>query len=320
VIRRASEPSFRRENAPSFKVLTDGLQFPEGPVALSDGSVLVVEIKGGTLKRVDASGKTTLVADLGGGPNGAAIGPDGRCYICNNGGHLWRDTPAGPLIAGMRPDYKGGSIQAVNLDTGTFETLYTEHDQGKLTSPNDLVFDAFGGFWFSDTGKKEGRKLNFGSVCYAKPDGSMIKEVIWPMMSPNGVGLSPAGDRLYVAETATSRVWMFDIIGPGEVAKKPWPSPHGGELVCNLGGFRNPDSLAVDAEGYIHVATLMDPGIARVAPDGSSVVHTSFPDLYTTNICFGGPDLKTAYVTQTQSGRLISFPSNVAGLKLNYNR
>jgi len=49
-------------------------------------------------------------------------------------------------------------------------------------------------------------------------------------------------------------------------------------------------------------------------------VHTSFPDLYTTNICFGGPDLKTAYVTQTQSGRLISFPSNVAGLKLNYNR
>ena len=69
-----------------YTVLARGLQFPEGPVAMADGSVLVVEIRRGTLTRVDVDGKVEVVATPGGGPNGAAIGPDGACYLCNNGG------------------------------------------------------------------------------------------------------------------------------------------------------------------------------------------------------------------------------------------
>ena len=71
--------------------LATGLQFPEGPVAMADGSVLVVEIKRGTLTRVGAAGDVDVVADLGGGPNGAAIGPDGAVYVCNDGGFLWSE-------------------------------------------------------------------------------------------------------------------------------------------------------------------------------------------------------------------------------------
>ncbi|SVD26045.1 uncharacterized protein METZ01_LOCUS378899, partial [marine metagenome] len=67
-----------------FNVITDQLQLPEGPIAMNDGSVLVVEIKRGTLSRVHPDGQVDIVAHIGGGPNGAAIGPDGHCYICNN--------------------------------------------------------------------------------------------------------------------------------------------------------------------------------------------------------------------------------------------
>jgi len=68
-----------------LKVIAEGLRFPEGPIAMADGSVLLVEIARGTLSRV-RDGRVEVVADLGGGPNGAAIGPDGACYVCNNGG------------------------------------------------------------------------------------------------------------------------------------------------------------------------------------------------------------------------------------------
>ena len=65
--------------------VTTNLRFPEGPIAMPDGSVLVVEIERGTLSRVTPDGEIEVIAEPGGGPNGAAIGPDGRCYLCDNG-------------------------------------------------------------------------------------------------------------------------------------------------------------------------------------------------------------------------------------------
>ena len=92
-----------------------GLRFPEGPVAMADGSVLLVEIERGTLSRVEPDGRVEVVAECGGGPNGAALGPDGRIYLCNNGGFEWM-TVGGILRPTVAPgDYAGGSIQAVDL-------------------------------------------------------------------------------------------------------------------------------------------------------------------------------------------------------------
>ncbi len=68
-----------------LELVTEGLQFPEGPVAMADGSVIVVEIRRGCLTRVRPNGEHEVLAELGGGPNGAAIGPDGALYVCNNG-------------------------------------------------------------------------------------------------------------------------------------------------------------------------------------------------------------------------------------------
>jgi gluconolactonase len=297
--------------------IANGLRFPEGPVALADGTFLVVEIEIGTLTRIRPGGRREVVAKLGGGPNGAAIGPDGKCYVANNGGFRFFRDEHGSRPQQQADDYVTGRIERVDLATGAFETLYTKSDKWQLKGPNDLVFDAHGGFYFTDLGKVRPREMDRGAVCYARADGSRIQEVAFPMVMPNGIGLSPDGKTLYVAETEPGRLWAFDIEAPGVLKKQPWPSPHGGRLVAGVGGYQRFDSLAVDSAGNILVATLINGGITVISPDGRDVRHIPLPDRYATNICFGGPQLRTAYVTLSLSGRLVAFDWERAGLRLN---
>lgn len=302
----------------NIREITYGLRFPEGPVAMPDGSILLVEIERRTLLRVQQDGTQHVIARFGGGPNGAAIGPDGRCYICNNGGFRWTDDETGLRPILQADDYSGGRIERVDLATGAIETLYTRSDQAPLRGPNDLVFDRHGGFYFTDLGKARQRDTDRGAVCYARADGSMIREIAFPMVTPNGIGLSPDGTTLYVAETETARLWAFDLEAPGEIRRQPWPSPHGGRLVTGSIGFQRFDSLAVDAAGNICIGTLVNGGISVISPDGRLVRHVPMPDRWVTNICFGGTDLRTAYITLSSTGRLVACDWEQAGAKLAY--
>lgn len=302
-------------------VIAEGLRFPEGPIAMPDGSVLLVEIRRGTLSRVSPDGSVEVVAETGGGPNGAALGPDGRVYITNNGGFEWLDEPGGRMRpVGQARDYSGGRIEAVDIATGEVEVVHSACGGRPLKGPNDLVFDGAGGFWFTDLGKvrDDERTWDRTGIHYATADGRLIREAAFPLITPNGIGLSPDDNVLYVAETQTGRVWAFDIAEPGVLRKRPWPSPHGGRLVGRTEGYRLLDSLAVDRDGNICVATLMDPGISVVAADGSGIRHVPMPDPYTTNICFGGPGLRTAYITQSREGKLLACEWPVPGLPLHH--
>lgn len=291
--------------------IATGLEFPEGPIAMLDGSILLVEIKRGTLSRVQPGGKVEVVAQLGGGPNGAAIGPDGRCYICNNGGFEWHQTED-KLFPGNQPeDYSGGRIEAVDLNTGAVETIYSECNGVPLRGPNDIVFDREGGFWFTDHGKNRPRDRDRTGVFYAKADGSFIEEVIFPLEAPNGIGLSPDETRVYVAETPTGRLWAYDLEAPGKISGQR-------TMMAQLPDFHMFDSLALDAEGNICVATLITGGITIHSPDGQRVKFVAMEDILTTNICFGGADLKTAYITLSTTGKLVSCEWETAGLPLNF--
>ena len=291
--------------------ITTGLQFPEGPIAMPDGSIILVEIQRGTVSRVSPEGSIEVIATPGGGPNGAAIGPDGACYICNNGGFEWHERNSLVFPGDQPNDYSGGRIERVDLSSGEVNVLYTECNGNPLQGPNDIVFDRQGGFWFTDHGKNRPRDKDRTGVYYATIDGQHIREVIFPMEAPNGIGLSPAEDQLYVAETPTGRLWSFDISEPGVIdgARR---------MLAQIPDYHMFDSLAVDAEGNICVATLITGGITVHSPDGERAQLIEMPDILATNICFGGEDLKTAYITLSSTGSLVSIPWHCAGLPLNF--
>ena len=298
------------------RVMATGLKFPEGPVAMPDGSVLVVEIQGQRLMRVLPNGDLKVAAHLGGGPNGAALGPDGHCYVCNNGGFSWRTDDGFTRPTGEAADYNGGSIQRVNLADGKVETLYTHCEGVPLGGPNDIVFDAHGGFWFTDYGKKFADRLQWGGLYYARTDGGFIRRAAFPFMTPNGIGLSPDGKTLYAAETETSRLWSYPVLAPGELQLQPFPSPNGGRLVHGLPGYQRFDSLALEESGNICVATLVRGGISVFSPDGKLIEFHEAPEGYCTNICFGGPERRTAYITLSGYGQLFAADWPRPGLRL----
>ena len=298
------------------RILATGLGFPEGPVAFPDGSVILTDIRNRRVNRVTVDGTVSLFSDTGGGPNGLALGPDGALYLCDNGGSVYLPNHSMGIAPAL--DYQGGSVQRIDRYTGEATKLYTQCDGHWLSAPNDLVFDEQGGFYFTDLGKRYARHRDHGGVYYALPDGSKVSEVAYPVLSPNGCALSPDETVLYVADTEPARLWAFDIAEPGKVNKHGWPSPNGGRIVAGLPGFQRFDSLAVEANGNVAVATLHAGCITVIAPDGKIVRQVTMPDEFPTNICFGGPDMRTAYVTLSATGRLGALDWAEPGLKLNF--
>jgi gluconolactonase len=299
-----------------IEILAEDLAFPEGPVAMADGSVIVVEIRRGTLTRCWGDRRKEVIAAPGGGPNGAAIGPDGALYVCNNGGFRWLDRQGLCIPVGCPEDYSGGRIERVDLTTGRVERLYDRCGDHPLRGPNDLVFDASGGFWFTDYGKDFPRQRDKSGIYYATPDGSKIIEAEFGSSGYNGIGLSPDGATLYAAETSAGRLWAFDVEGPGRIARQP--GRFAGRVVATMPGIQYFDSLAVTASGRICVATLLDPGITSISPEGT-FVKTATPDPYTTNICFAGTDMTDALITLSGTGRLARIKWHEPGLRLHFN-
>ena len=299
----------------AFTEITTGLQFPEGPVAMPDGSVILTELFASRLTRVAPDGTKTTVAEINGSPNGLAVGPDGALYLCNNGNAFTPLNMGGLLYPGPFDEskYIGGRIQRVDIATGTVTDLYTHCGETQLRAPNDIVFDKHGGFYFTDHGTRTERSADRTGIYYAKPDGSFIEEVAFPTDGPNGIGLSPDEKTVYWAETHTGRVYQRAITSPGKLAP-----PDSSTVLCGLPGYQLFDSLAVDGDGNICVATLINGGITVISPSGEVLQHIAVDDRITTNICFGGPDYQTAYITASSTGRLLAMKWPYKGLKLNY--
>ncbi|MGC3979649.1 MAG: SMP-30/gluconolactonase/LRE family protein [Steroidobacteraceae bacterium] len=309
-------PNFTR--AAAFTVVAEGLQAPEAPKPQTDGSILVCEMARGTLSRV-TKGNIEVIAELGGAPNGVAIGPDGAAYVCNNGG--FKFARQGALIMPSGPLDKPGiaSLQRVDLRTGQHRDLYLKLGDQPLRAPNDLVFDHSGGFWFTDPGAVVAGQAQSGSINWAKADGSQIKFVCG-LPQVNGIALSANGKTLFVATTRSPQIHAFTIVAPGELLKDAKGTAisrihaHGMDNT----GF---DSLALDSQGYLAVGTLnfADTGtgcITVIAPDGRSE-RVDFPEKFVTSIGFGGKDRRTAFITLTTSGKLVSMEWPRAGLALN---
>ena len=332
-----------------FRVIASGLQYPEGPVYRPDGSLVLVEIGGQKITRIAPDGSLSVIANLPGGPNGLEIGPDGALYVCNNGGllilpvakldpSLAKPRDANIEVAiGQSPLSHTGSIQRVGTD-GTVTTLYTQFQAKNpftgevetlpLRSPDDLVFDSAGCFWFTDWGKDRWRDRDITGVYYAHPDGSSIEEKIFPLKSPNGIGLSPDESRLYVAESFTRRILFWELSGPGTIKPNPRTVDGSHLLTAKIPYQSCLDSMAVDEAGNVYIASFLpkgaDPdargGVSVIAPNGEILewieIDLEEPEPLPSNLCFGGPDRRTMYVTLGGSGRVAACQMRIPGKKL----
>ena len=253
-----------------IEIVAEGLCFPEGPVWMLDGSIILVETGAGRITRVLPDGTKQTVAECGGGPNGIAVGPDGWLYVANNGGMEVYEENGLTLTTGHpTPGYTHGWIDRIHPDTGEIQRLYEELDGRYLHAPNDIVFDYEGNIWFSDFGKHVGHTLLVG----------------------------------------------FDVTGPGQL--EPQMGLVSGHVVAQFGPRQLLDSLAVDANGHVCVATVLNgAGIGSADPATGKVTNYPFPDMLTTNICFGGADMQDAWVTLSTTGRLAKVHWPTPGLKL----
>jgi gluconolactonase len=298
-----------------YTIMAEGLAFPEGPIACDDGTVLVVETAAGRVTRIHPDGRKQTFADTGGGPNGIAFGPDGAVYCCNNGGALWRNIDGVNLPAGPLPGTKGGYIQRIEPRTGKVEMLYEYCDGRHLAAPNDIVFDRDGGFWFTDFGRHDGGISHVGGLYYARADGSSLRRIA-EGPDYNGVGLSPDGKTVYAALSFERWIMAFEA--------NPHTSPPTpmmlGRVVADFPGRTFLDSLAIEADGTVAQACVFErPGIYRVNPGTGNYQRHDFGDMLSTNICFGGNDMCTAYVTLSHKGALAKAQWPAPGLKLAYN-
>lgn len=298
-----------------FEIVVDRLGFPEGPVWMEDGSIILVEIQKGCITRVWGDGKTETIAETGGGPNGAAIGPDGGLWICNNGGFKYHERD-GLLIPGHCPDdYSGGRIERIDLTTGKVERVLDTVEGHPLKGPNDLVFDKAGNLYFTDHGKTYPRHRDFGGLFFLAKGASSAVELDHHHTSPNGVGLSPDERTVYMADTMTARLWAFDLEAPGQIAPN---SPFNqGRVVATMPDLQYFDSLAIAASGNVCVATILNGGITTITPEGTHS-HMPFPDPFVTNICFGGDNMTEAWVTLSGTGKLAKCTWPEPGLALNF--
>ncbi|WP_164661000.1 SMP-30/gluconolactonase/LRE family protein [Tropicibacter sp. Alg240-R139] len=286
--------------------------FPEGPVAMNDGSLLFVDIEKETLSKVTSDGTIRTVAEIPGGPNGVAIGPDSAAYVCNNGGvYTFKEVPVPGGTANVpwpsRPNYTGGSIQRVDLSNGNVTTLYpSPWSKEKLLAPDDIVFDKEGGFWFTDSGYQDEDVQYKGALYYGTIDGQPLKKVATIPMA-NGVGLSPDGKTVYVSDTIFSRLWALDIKGPGEVEPGPLPDMPGRivqSLPVHQSIYQWLDSLKVEASGKVCVGTIFNGGITVFEPNDGTFEHVPIPALFVTNFCFGGTDMQDLWITASSSRKI----------------
>jgi gluconolactonase len=302
---------------PAVRLVAEGLHFPEGPVPEPDGSVLVSEMAVGRITRVLPDGRKETVATPGGGPNGMCRLPSGDLVVCQNGGASWGEGPWPMNVPGalrvfrpLGPPSEALVPQLQRVDrTGETKTLAThflavDGQRRALVRPSDICADADGGFYLTDGGTTEGRQRTLTGLLYGDSNGD-LREILYPLEMPNGVALSPSGDRLYVAETRTRRVWCCGLAGPGILngIRALGTVPSGGPL--NMGGA---DGLCVDGAGNVIVATLGSGGITVLDDRGALLSSWPMDDPLTTNAAMSVDGL-SVFVTLASTGRLMNLKS-----------
>jgi gluconolactonase len=254
--------------------LHTGFQFTEGPAAGRDGNVYFSDIPAQRIYKVDAKGKLSVFREKSNRANGLMVNAKGEIVACEMAGRVVAISPDGKKVRVLADKYNGKRFNA----------------------PNDLVIDKTGGVYFTDPPFGAPMPLPQGKagVYYIAPGGKVTR-LIDDLARPNGVSLSPDEKTLYVIPTGPAEMMAYPVKGPGKLGK--------GKVFCTLqgkGGRKGTggDGMAIDAKGNLYITSQI--GVQVFSPEGKYLGVIAFPE-QPANVKFGGPDMKTLYVTARTS-------------------
>ena len=258
--------------------------FLEGPSFDCAGNLWVTDIPYGRIFCISPAGNWNLVTSYDGWPNGLKIHRDGSIYIA---------------------DYKHG-LMRLDVSSGKVESVLTHRYSEHFRGCNDLVIDRTGNIYFTDQGQS-GMHMPNGRVFRYAPDSGRLDLLIDTGQSPNGLILNRAEDTLYVAMTRGNSVWRLPLMADGGVTKV-------GVFIQLSGGLSGPDGMALDAADGLWVAHAGNGCVWGFSPTGEPLYRVrSHTGMTTTNVAFGGDDGKTLFITESDTGNILTAHLPVAG-------
>ena len=252
----------------TLQKLAGDFVFTEGPASDREGNVYFTDQPNDRILKWSIDGKLSTFMQPCGRANGLSFDPRGNLWACaDEKNELWRIDPAGKA------------------------TVVVKDYQGKLLNgPNDLWIRPRGGLYFTDPHYKRpywkrGPKEIDECVYYLAPDYKTLTRVIDDLKQPNGIIGTPDGTLLYVADIGAGKTYRYQIQPDGSLKEK--------KLFCELGS----DGMTIDSEGNIY---LTGKGVFVFDPDGKKVEHIDVAEPWTANVCFGGKDQHTLFITASK--------------------
>jgi gluconolactonase len=268
--------------APGAKLekLSGDFKFTEGPAADAEGNVYFTDQPNDRILKWSTDGKLTTFLQPCGRSNGLCFDSDGNLWACaDEKNELWRIDPKGKATVVVK-DYKGKL----------------------LNGPNDVWIRPDGGLYFTDPfykrayWKRGPKEQDCEAVFYLSPDRKTLMRVVDDLQQPNGIIGTPDGKALYVADFKGSKTLAYDIEADGTLKNK--------RLFCKLGS----DGMTIDQEGNVY---LTGKGVTVFDKTGKQIEQIPVPELWTANVCFGGKDKQTLFITASKS--LYSLKMRVKG-------
>ena len=265
----------------------------EGPTADADGNVFFTDLRNSRIMRLSTDGEVTTFRQPSNQANGLIFDSEGRLLACEGGGD-----------DGLLP-----RVTRTDMDTGEVEVVADSFEGKQLHRPNDLTIDGQGRIYFTDRPDPNPTPEQTGvnGVYRVDPDGTIERILTEPdVVRPNGIVVSPDDRTLYLIEASqveggARMIRAYDLSDEGTVSNM--------RVFHDFYPGRSGDGMTVDSEGNLYVAaglhrrrgtseTLDTPcGIHVFSPDGELIEFIPIPEDTITNAAFGGPDLKTLYVT-----------------------
>jgi gluconolactonase len=246
--------------------LADGFQFTEGPAADAQGNVFFTDQPNDRILKWSTDGKLTTFMQPCGRSNGLCFDAQGHLWACaDEKNEMWSIDPAGKATVVVK-DYQG---QLFN-------------------GPNDLWLRPDGGLYFSDPfykrdyWKRGPSQQDCQAVYFLSPDRKTLRRVADDLKQPNGLIGTPDGKTLYVADIGARKTYVYQVRPDGALAGK--------KLFCELGS----DGMTLDNEGNVY---LTGKGVIVFDPNGKQIEHIAVAEPWTANVCFGGRDGHTLFIT-----------------------